>query len=811
MARIFGTNAQVAPLKQTALQPTGIPGSTFVRPQERQVGGNLNALASALGNLNSSLQGFANVKAQLEDDPQSRDNKEWIARRQQMSLEQLQEEAKNGTPDGIRIREDALNAQLAERANDDFRKDWLNFYNTEFDRTSGSAAEEYEKRRQEFAAGLPSEIARGNFYRLTGDHFSSWMQKDTEDKVTLAKQELNTTIVDGFRNSIDDSINVYKLSAQDAARIVFQKSAGNRDFLGLSGQEQNETIFRIAEEYALRGDEGVARALLEGSRKGADGRPMPPLVKIAGYTDKAIQLMDRAGDMRRKEVRKNGLAALVVDDALVAQGAFTPAEAEKRRNSGLYTDAELAGMVDQSNRARLAAETKWAAAQQKRALRALSEQQQDKVYSQAFGAMSRFGGINDLKDIEIASPTGEGTKTVTRQEQIDAVIQMKEDGFKRQQEDLIAKDTDPEAARAQVNRLRVDWYAGNKIVNEQWQNTLNGIAGRASMDTLLQKGEVTAYLKDSAKLYRDLKATNPSYLSTVLQDAKSKDFLDAYDNAVSTRRMPEDEALLYAAHITSQPENIKAKNMISRDDADKLAVSTLRDLGVDERSSNYQFVIDRISSMSANGATDKEIKKSLEDEISSTAVPINGMLVFDHRDLPDDFPELMQDEIKNRFTLQGARYGITDPSDLYIIPDGNEAKWYVMSKSLRMPIGTAPITPQSLEAGRNVRRASQELQIRNLAKAKDADRAKLKAEYDASIAEDQARIDFWSNAATKRQKLSKTLAQSIATKLQQNLDARKARDADLIATTPAQRAERRNKRLQEQGRANAKNLGFKVD
>jgi len=91
--------------------------------------------------------------------------------------------------------------------------------------------------------------------------------------------------------------------------------------------------------------------------------------------------------------------------------------------------------------------------------------------------------------------------------------------------------------------------------------------------------------------------------------------------------------------------------MVDISDADRIAKSTLRGLDVDERSANYEYVMDRISSMSRHGATEREIKDSIEKEILETAVPINGMLVFAKSDLPPDFPELMEIELQARFAL----------------------------------------------------------------------------------------------------------------------------------------------------------------
>jgi hypothetical protein len=590
--------------------------------------------------------------------------------------------------------------------------------------------------------------------------------------------------------------------------MVFAKSAANKTFIGLSGQEQNDSIFQTAQAYALAGDEDMARALLTTPRNG-----VPALSSIPAYADKAFSLIEQAGNTRDREVRKAGYDNFVKVDDMVRKGSFTDAEAQKFKGTGVFTDEQLSSQVAASKSNLIQIQNKAAAEQAKRSLRETSEKQEDGTVAQAFNAMEHLGGINKLKDVEIVSPTGEGTKTLSRQQQIDRVVEMKEQGWNDAQEKLVNEGTDPAQARAQINRLRLDWYAGNKVDNRAWINTLNGIAGRASMDTLFQKGEVTEYLKDSAKLYRDLKASNPAYLSTFLSDAKSKEFLEAYDNAMSNRRMPEGDALLFAAHSTAQPEHMKAKSMIPFADADRLADRTLRDLGLDARSWNRQPILNRIASMSANGATEREVKDALEADLLDTAVPINGVLVPDHRDLPDDFPDLMQLELTKRFPEIAKQYGINDQNDLFIFPDGAEGRWYIGSKSHGgMPVNVAdPITPRTLEAHRAERRDEQEQQVRKLAQARDAERVELKKQYDAAITEERQRIAFWQNASANRRGLRKTLAEGVAEKLQSNLDERLARDAERIKFTPAERADKRNEKLRKQAEDNARKLGFGED
>jgi hypothetical protein len=497
---------------------------------------------------------------------------------------------------------------------------------------------------------------------------------------------------------------------------------------------------------------------------------------IAGYTDKALRLLDGAAEMRRKKLREEGFQSFVADDDLVARGAFTKEEATKRRSSGLYTDEQLSGMVDRSNRYRASLEAKAASEQQRRTAIIASERVENEVYAQAYGVMGRFEGINRIRDIEIPNLAGDGTRTLSRDAIIKRVIERREEEFQDYQTKLIeVEKVDPAQAHDQVNRLRIDWYAGNGIANDQWANTLNGIGGRATTDTLLQKGEVPAYLKQSAGLYRQLKAVNPAYLSRLLTDKASKDFLEAYDRAVVYRRMPEDNALVHAATVAAQPESVKAKSLMSQSDTVELADSTLGSLGLDVRASNRAYVVDRISSLSMLGATEREIKDQIEREILETSVPINGMLVFARGDLPDDFPVLMQDALEERFQRFGETYGIGDVSDLYIAADATGTKWHVMSKSLPgMPIGAEPITTKGLEALRQRRKQEVETNVRDLARAKGKERSRLKERYDAKVAMHEKQIAYWEETARARgdKGIRHSFAEAVAKKLRERQEER---------------------------------------
>ncbi len=769
---LFGTGIRTPELGQRNLTPAGLPGSTYVRPQEQQTGGNLKALASALGGLNSALQNYANVQDREQDDPNSRDNKEWIARRQQMSLDDLRNEARMETHDGIRVRQDALELMLGERANDDFRKSWLEFYNTDFDRTSGNAEAEYERMRQEFAEGIPSEVAQGNFYRLTRDHFRSWMEQDMKEKVSYAKEQLNTTIVDSFRNSIDDAVNIHGKSAQDAAQIIFAKSASNRDFLGLSGKEQNDTMFAIAEEYAMRGEEEIARAILEGTRKGADGKTLPSLIDTSGYSVRGLKLLGQAADMRDKKAEEGSLNVRVEVDEKVALGEFTEAEAERYKETNIFSDSELATKVRQSTGVRDKAQSDAAKAKAKHDLKRFSEGQRARVFAEAKEVLGRIGGSALIEDVEIPSPTDpEGTVTLSAKEAQRVAVKMWEEDFDTAEKQRIQGGMDPEQARTLTNAERIAFYAQSGVKNKDWSFMLNGIASVASSNTLLQKGEVPDHLAETANLYRQLKATNSPYLSTLLTDKKSREFLETYDRAVRFRRMPEKEALTHAALETAKPESVKASSILTRSEQNTILEDTLGDLDLDRRSHNVQRLRDMISEKSKNGATHDEIKDEIEEEVLKNAVPINGVLVFAGGDSPPDFPELMEDVLEDRFERIAKRYGLESSDELFIEADASEGIWYVMSKNGGAIIGD-PITRRELANMRSIKRREWEEHQRKLAEGDDEARKRSREWLKARVQAERQRIGHWQQLSKKRPGYQDIMSKAVAERLQKRLDER---------------------------------------
>ncbi|KRA96520.1 hypothetical protein ASD83_15555 [Devosia sp. Root685] len=781
---LFGTSTPRPQLQQTALRPAGIPGSTFIRPQQRETGGNLRALAEALGGLNQSLQNYASVQHQEQEDPQSKAHREWLGRAQQMDATQLSALAASGEADGIRVREDAMFALLGERANSDFRTEWMTYYNTEFDRANGDAHSAYSQMRERYASGLESDIAKGNFYRLTGDHFQSWMEKDAELAINEVKTEISTAVVGSFRTTIDDAMDIHGKTPQEAAQLVFAQSAANRSFLEMTGQEQNDTLFAIANEYALKGEEGIARAIMEGQRTTSDGAKLPSLISIPAYTDKGLRMLEAAGATRDRKTIETDLHGRIEIDTLKAAGAFTQADADKMLAdpNNPYDADVLAGWVRESAANLQQIRNRAATEEQKRELRRLSEGAEAQVVGQAFAAMTNMGGINRIVDVEIPNVEGTGTRTLTKDQIVGTVTAHFEKSLQEQQASLEANGVPEEEAARQVNATRLEWYAGNRIENDVWVNTLNGIAGRATVETIMQGGNTLAALTENAELYRTLKAQNSPYTATLLSDPNSKRFLEIYDNAVTVRRFGPQEALNLAAQTLAMPIMEQVKSLVSENDATRLAETILRDQGADANALNLTYLKERIHGLSMGGAMDiRQIDQMLRAEVKDNFLTINGMLLMDHRDLPDDFPALAKRELQEVIDVFGDRNGGRGVEDLYLVPASGGSKWAVWSKYLGGPISSTIITPQSLQRQRGVITREAEQRTTELLELKGQERTQYLAQYKAQLAEERAYIN-------QIQSQNGQASNRYAAQMEDELDARLASEVKLWGLTPEEAA-----------------------
>ena len=721
MAGIFGTDIADPRTPRIKLQSPGIASAPVLRAAQPVRNSNVDALVRSLGGLNAALEEYGKVDRAIKNDPNSTENKEYFARLQMMTPEQLREEARTGSSDGIRVRNDALNALLGERASSDFRVSWSSYYNTDFDRTYGDAGAEFDRMREDFAADLPTEISKANFYRQTDAFRGSWMEKDAAEKTEHTKTLINSTILDGMRNSVDDDLHA-SVEPSEIVRKVFQRSSANRDFLGLSGQEQNETLFALAQEYAQRGEVEVVRQLLTADRQGGNGEVIPSLSRIAGYTTKAEALIERAdGAWRKNQDAQSFTLRREVEDQ-VAAGAFTEDKARTLQQSGIYQDSELSSLVGRSNAIRAQAQQRLETERQRAELRAHSERQEAKVYGEASAAMGQYAGVGNIRDVEVPSADGNGTRTIARQSIIDEVTRRQEDAFSAEEERLTAAGMPREEAVRQVNSARVAWYAGNKVENKKWATMFSGMPAMATVETLKDSPEMLAAVTEQAELYRTISAQNPAYASTLV-DGKSKEWMERYTDFVELFGSSPKDAAFQTSTWAAKPEREKIARLPNPTEMDRAVSRAVDKAGGEALPVNDLAVRSRARALYELGLPSEQVEEHLAKYVKERSFVVNGVIVFDHRGLPKNFPDLVQRQLSGIYETTGKARGVPSQDDLYLAPVSGESKWAVYSKSMGIPIG-AFIDPDGLQATQQEVNAEREERIREEArKAEEARRA----------------------------------------------------------------------------------------
>jgi len=737
---LWGSGKELHPLSQIPIQPAPVPRVPFVQAQRVETGGNLTRLAQSLTHLNQGLNNLANTQAQIKADPNSRENQEWIAKRQQMTIDQLREEAKNNTANGIRVREDALNLLLAETTAANFKRGFLEFYHTEFDKNSGDLATAFDQYRQQYSETLPNDLSRGQFYRQTETYKQDMLNQDVQQKVEYTVHKLTSALADSFRNTIEDGISQGK-TPQEVAGLVFANAATQGDFISLDPASQNQALFELVKEYALQGNEEMVKALLEFDRGNDEGSLREE------YPTQALTLIKQAGGVHREEKQDKDWSIIAQFNKEVREGTLDDERAAYYATTGSLSPARIGAGRDQSEANKAVLLTNQAKIQEAQA--ALDIHNNEKLFalSAAYDALEDVNGITRLKDVEIPNEKGTGTQTLTRQQLIDGVVERKEAEW----EAYIAQAEDLEQALAVITQDRIKWYSSNNILNKRWEAQFSGLAARLPLLDLAKGGALVDHAKAVAALYRDIKSSNPAYLDSLSIDAKSLEFLEGYDEALELG-MDSDAALLDASQMVSRPDTEKRKVRLEPSARLRLVEDIAYDLGVDERS--YYMIEKKVERLSERGATETVIRESLKKELERTSFVHNGMLIFNHRDLPPDFLPLVNDILKQQHELYKKEYGLPDNSDdLYIDRDSTGSHWVIRSKSKAgMVVGTQTINADTLSAQRSYMEETRRVKFRQaIADSRHQERMRRDPDYHFEQ-ETRAELDYWHRQLTTDKK-----------------------------------------------------------
>lgn len=739
---LFGTSTPEAQLQQTRLQPTGAVSSPTVRAQQVQTGGNLRALTEALGGLNSSLINMAQVQDKIGDDPKSKANQEWLAKAQMMDQTELVALAASGEADGHRVREDALNSLLGERAYSDFVPSMETYFNTEFDRNTGDVAEEYDSQRERYAAALPNDIARANFYRLTETHRARIVGTVTDERIATTKQQINTTIVDSWYTQLTEAAKNGPLDPETVASSIFSSSKANEAFYGLSGTEQNATVFALASRLAADGKVAEAEALLDTARTAPDGSALPSLNQIPEYAVKGKSLIEAAKTAQSKAANEGSSQRRVDVYRKIQDGTLTLDDLTGDVEAGLFTEAQAASFVNQADNVRNTAKTKLTLAGQ-------AERAESAAVTEAAELMTQPGGVNKIQDVIVPTKTG-GTKTLTRAALIEQVRTAKEAEWAAAEQNLMdTKGLSAEEAKAVISDVRQGWYVSQFVENKEWERSFSSLPSMVTPLALEKNPSLGKRASATAELYMSLRAKSPAYAATLVGKG-SEDFLETYALAREIDGLPPEEALSVAAGFTAMTPMEKVKTELPKTDKDKLVRKVIKatNEGLDGADVQFvgasrQIIEAQIDRMAAQGIPEDQIQSRLSDWVSERTITVNGVLVPVQKGVTGDFPMLVQRHLDKVFAQKGSVLGLDSANDLSIAPAQGENYWVVIDKRTGMPIGSMDLTQNALSIAKGEHDAEVEAETQANIAAKEADAAERRKAFDDRVGWYDARIRYW--------------------------------------------------------------------
>ncbi len=741
---LFGTGVAAPGIRQVAITPAGLPGSTYVRPQQKETGGNLRALADALGGLNNALQTYGAAKAQSDKNPDSEANRQFNDSIAGMSLEDAMKkypDAKN------RIQKDGVLSLVGSKAAYEFRQLVTEKYNNgDFDQANGDFNSWVEGLRKDYAKGLNDPAMQASFFRGTDNWTQQFGEQDLKRKMENTMVERDTAVVDEFRMIADDGISVNK-DPQEIADAIIKQSSENRTFRGLDGKSQNDTLFRLAEEYALKGRPELVKALLNNKRGG-----IGPLIEVSGYTDKGLQLIDRAETQQQQASNAKSFETRSKLDEDAMYGRVTEEQIVKAKEAPgneWLTDAMAAQYLESSKRNKANLLAGQAREEEKRRQAFQSTGQRTQAYANAYAELETLGGAQRLKDVEYAGPDGT-MKTLTAKDQQDEVVKRKLSQFQDEEDRMIANNVNRQQAKEMVMKKRIAWFDGNGIVDEDLQKKFTSLQVQSSISRVLEKGETSKYLADVAENYRQLEDINPAYADRMVSDSKSAEFLQNYAVARNDLMGPED-ALIYAAQQSNRTPTQRSMGKLDPTDLDKETKKVLRGLDYSAGPSrdNEAWVQDQLNNYTARGLSKEDARKRVTEKLQSHSIEINGKILIDEDGLPKDAPVLFDRALKDAFAVFGKAEGIPDVSDLYVDKFAS-GQWIIMSKTKAGPlnygsrIGLDDLSKKRSEMDREKRSLQEAARVEDATK-----RAEARAKLQSYLNDQKATVEHWENTAKK--------------------------------------------------------------
>lgn len=715
------------------LRPAPIPGSTYVRPMESDGGAsNLRALASAFGGMSDVLANFgaadrAEAKANAKMDIEAEFKRNLILGQEDPAvLKKTMADPRFATPRFQIMAGGVEGARQANAWKDSIAQDYVQNYDPT---TDGPLDQWLAGKRNAFASDMPDNVKAG-FLSSTQPFFDELVVKDRAlaAQNTLEKRtegtiaKYNQVVEDGRKQGWDDARIAQEMVAMGQAlkaSNVIDHDIGDK------------ALLKIAAIYADKGDQKMVQAILNAQRGGKGS-----LMDDPAYAQEAIKLRETAMKNyadNRAETNPRARAGILF---AASEGQTTEDALNQAAEAGYIDKKEVPGLLAQNYKAIQSKKDRLAAEEKKQQIRMVADEADKElgysIYLKMTDHNTRGGGYLIKEYSGLPNKTdGAPDRTISEAEVQKQVFDIHEQVVAREyqsQIDAIPPDASPEE-RARRESAAADWmlnahlqfYGDAHAVRPQWEKAFVGAAAAVPSVAALKANGVTRDMQYAGELYRKLKQKNSPMLRDIKMSEEDRLLFEAYDFAMS-HSMSKDigaadpaQAWSYAANIVERKAKGELDSPYFEPGVVDAAVKEATDgeAGVDMRSE----VIDRarFTYYVNGGDKDAAIKQAIE-AVKEDYVTVNGTKVFVGKDRTDDFADLAEEVVYDRWQRYGQRDyngAVESADDLILVPSGKAGTWRVWRKG-GMPLkdennDDVLVTSRDINALRDYHRTNAEL------------------------------------------------------------------------------------------------------
>ena len=534
-----------------SLRPSASPGNYYNRPAQPQKNQRAEQFIQALGQV-------SDVSGRLGEYMYEKQKKEAEVQAQQeiqaMSLEEASEKVRTGEIDQYDnpYFQDAFQRQYGIRLGlhkgREMRTEFETGFDPRNDDVDGFIQSQLDSELEQMT-GNP--IIQEAFTQTVQEDVQQLREKDYSGKAAAIEQDKLDGAYETGVAQFDKRIDRAKTPEQrqqaiDEGYQAWRDGyAERRELLGLSNAEQDALTMQLASRYAREGSVDVVEKLLVDERGGVGAI----INKRGEMGADAAQLLNTAEQQFQQDNEEKSFDTRMTFFDQASEGKLSRDELVgfHKQNPGAYTDSQVQRLIATNDSAQDDKREQLRLDRIGRKLQQRQSQEQGAIITDTLAAM-QGGTVHRLDSVattvDIDTDTGEVEREMLSPE--DRIAQAEEVLQSRVIPDYAAQFPEEEQGM-RAFQYEVGIYANNpEMENTGWKRTLEGV--QSALTAAGNSGEVPPKIKDGYTLYKNLKATAPGMLDSLITD-QEKDTYEALRLSEQYMGLELDQAVQQAYQI----------------------------------------------------------------------------------------------------------------------------------------------------------------------------------------------------------------------------------------------------------------------